>query len=157
MKMAKAPKDEWESVMRFAQELEDEIKYRNMTDEELGAWVRKAPCLFRVVFGYQVLVDNCADPNLDYLDFKPEIKAALDGTQRGRDAEATTATETRTRPSLKGLVQQNFMNAIKLYHQDGKPSGVFYCEKCRCVKRTEEEANERSSSLTGWPQAHKTL
>lgn len=34
------------------------------------------------------------------------------------------------------------MNAIKLYHQDGKPSGVFYCEKCRCVKRTEEEANE---------------
>ena len=115
--MAKAPKDERESVMRFAQELEDEIKYRNMTDEELGAWVRKAPCLFRVVFGYQVLVDNCADPNLDYLDFKPEIKAALesDGTQRGRDAEATTATETRTRPSLKGLVQQNFMNAIKLY------------------------------------------
>lgn len=50
--------------------------------------------------------------------------------------------ETRTRPSLTRLVQQNFMNAIKLYHQDGKPSGVFYCEKCRCVKRTEEEANE---------------
>jgi len=34
------------------------------------------------------------------------------------------------------------MNSIKLYHQDGKPSGVFYCTECRCVKRTEEEANE---------------
>ena len=77
MKMAKANKEEWEDVMRFANELEEEIKYPNMTDKQLGAWVRKAPCLFRVVFGYQVLVDNCADPNLDFLEFKPEIKAAL--------------------------------------------------------------------------------
>ncbi len=78
MQMAKASKEEWEAVMRFANELEEEIKYPKMTDEELGAWVREAPCLFRVVFGYQVLVDNCADPNLDHLEFKPEIKAALE-------------------------------------------------------------------------------
>jgi hypothetical protein len=84
MKMAKASKEEWESVMRFAQELEDEIKYPERTDEELGAWVRKSPCLFRVVFGYQVLVDNCADPNLDHLDFKPEIKAALAANEKGQ-------------------------------------------------------------------------
>ncbi len=34
------------------------------------------------------------------------------------------------------------MNAIELYHQDGKSTGVFYCTKCRCVKRTKEEADK---------------
>ena len=34
------------------------------------------------------------------------------------------------------------MNAIELYHQDGKSAGVHYCEKCRCVKRTREEADK---------------
>ena len=32
----------------------------------------------RVVFGYEVLVDNVCDPDLDYLEFKPEIKKFLD-------------------------------------------------------------------------------
>jgi len=75
MKMAKAPRGEWERVMKFAQELEHEIKYREKTNEQLGAWVRKAPPLFRVIFGYQVLVDNCCDPNEDILEFKPELRA----------------------------------------------------------------------------------
>lgn len=34
------------------------------------------------------------------------------------------------------------MNAIELYHQDGKSAGIFYCSSCRHVKRTEGEANE---------------
>jgi hypothetical protein len=34
------------------------------------------------------------------------------------------------------------MNAIELYHQDGKSTGVFYCTTCRCVKRTKEEADK---------------
>lgn len=34
------------------------------------------------------------------------------------------------------------MNAIELYHQDGKSTGVFYCTQCRCVKRTKEEADK---------------
>lgn len=28
----------------------------------------------RVVEGYEVLFENCCDPTLDYLDFKPELK-----------------------------------------------------------------------------------
>ena len=32
----------------------------------------------RVVFGYEVLVDNVCDPNLDYLEFKPEIKSLME-------------------------------------------------------------------------------
>mgnify|MGYP001024004166 FL=1 len=75
--MAKASDGEWESVLKFAQELENQIKFGEKTDEELGAWVRKAPYLLRVIGGYKVLVDNCADPNLDYLDFNPRIKAGL--------------------------------------------------------------------------------
>ncbi len=78
MKMAKASKEEWEAVLRFVNELEEEIKWPQKTNEELGKWVRNAPCMFRVVFGYQVLVDNCTDTNLDHLEFKPEIKAALE-------------------------------------------------------------------------------
>jgi hypothetical protein len=32
----------------------------------------------RVVFGYEVLVDNVCDPDLDYLEFKPELKKLLE-------------------------------------------------------------------------------
>jgi len=28
----------------------------------------------RVIFGYEVLIDNVCDPELDYLDYKPELK-----------------------------------------------------------------------------------
>lgn len=78
MTVAKASREEWESVMSFANELDEEIKHPSKSDEELGAWVRNAPCLFRVVFGYQVMVDNACDPTSDTLAFKPEIVAAME-------------------------------------------------------------------------------
>jgi hypothetical protein len=31
----------------------------------------------RIVFGYEILVDNVCDPDLNYLEFKPEIKELL--------------------------------------------------------------------------------
>ena len=31
----------------------------------------------RIVMGYEVLIDNACDPDLDYLDFKPEIKKLM--------------------------------------------------------------------------------
>jgi hypothetical protein len=31
----------------------------------------------RVIMGFEVLVDNACDPDLDYLDFKPEIKKLM--------------------------------------------------------------------------------
>jgi hypothetical protein len=79
--MAKASKEEWEAVMQFANQIEDYIKYRftsDTSDEDILKLVRNAPCLLRVVFGYQVLVDNACDPALDHLDFKPELKRACD-------------------------------------------------------------------------------
>lgn len=32
----------------------------------------------RVIIGFEVLVDNVCDPDLDYLDYKPEIKKLLE-------------------------------------------------------------------------------
>jgi hypothetical protein len=34
------------------------------------------------------------------------------------------------------------MNAIELFHQDGKSAKVFYCEKCRIVAKTQEQAEQ---------------
>ena len=63
-----------------------------VSDKDLGAWVRKStPPMRRVVFGYQVLVDNCADPDLDYLEFNPRIKAALEAAPATVAAAGTTA------------------------------------------------------------------
>ena len=32
----------------------------------------------RIIFGYEVLVDNVCDPDLDYLEFKSEIKKLME-------------------------------------------------------------------------------
>lgn len=32
------------------------------------------------------------------------------------------------------------MNATELFHKDGRTAAVWYCDKCRLVKRTEQEA-----------------
>jgi len=34
------------------------------------------------------------------------------------------------------------MNAIELYHADGKPCGIYHCEKCRIVHREKQLADE---------------
>ena len=78
MKMAKATEEEWDRAMKFALWVSsDEAK--ELDDEEFGKQVgERCPHLCRIIYGYKVLVDNCADPNLDYLEFKPEIKAAME-------------------------------------------------------------------------------
>jgi hypothetical protein len=35
----------------------------------------------RVIIGYEVLVDNACDPDLDYLDYKPEIKKLMENQE----------------------------------------------------------------------------
>jgi hypothetical protein len=32
----------------------------------------------RIIYGYEVLVENVCDPDLDYLEYKPEIKKLLE-------------------------------------------------------------------------------
>lgn len=77
MKMAKASYAEWQKVMDFVNELEQEVK-SCQSDELLGTWVRSNYVWCgRVAYGYRVLVDNACDPNVDWLEWKPEIAATL--------------------------------------------------------------------------------
>lgn len=32
----------------------------------------------RIIFGFEILLDNVCDPDLDYLDYKPELKKLLE-------------------------------------------------------------------------------
>ena len=34
------------------------------------------------------------------------------------------------------------MNATELFHKDGKPAGLFYCEKCRMMAQNRETAEQ---------------
>ncbi len=83
--------EEWEAVLRFVQALEEEIKYPEMTDEQLREFVEKAPVMFRVVFGYQVLVDNCCDPAADTLEWKPDIAEAIAAAKAKRETAEVAA------------------------------------------------------------------
>jgi ketol-acid reductoisomerase len=35
----------------------------------------------RIIMGFEVLVDNACDPELDYLDFKKEIKELMEDSE----------------------------------------------------------------------------
>lgn len=53
--------------------------------ERLARWLEKmeergehVPDWRRTVHGYLVMFDNCCDPTLDYLEWKPEYKAMIE-------------------------------------------------------------------------------
>lgn len=95
MKMAKADPDGIRMVNEFVSALEwavergeyptadPERPEEDDSDERLGRfvrefWKRQGGDLFRVTFGYQVLVENCCDPNATTLEWKPDIAAKLE-------------------------------------------------------------------------------
>jgi len=104
MRMAKASKDDIDRLRKFFQMIEEVMDYGTLTHPPTGPdgegaeeevddirlcelirehWGHRGPGVgagswFRVVFGVDVLIDNCCDPDLDYLEFKPEIKSALE-------------------------------------------------------------------------------
>jgi len=41
----------------------------------------------RIIMDAQVLIDNACDPNLDYLEFKPEIMAAMNEYEKNHKTE----------------------------------------------------------------------
>jgi len=79
IRMAKAPKEDIDEVANFLQELEEKTDNYDVSDGELGEWVnqnfhRVYGKYDRILTGFSVLIDNVCDPNLDYLDYTPEIK-----------------------------------------------------------------------------------
>lgn len=98
MKLAKASDDEIKRAIKLAQFLEATCDVRNFEQpsfpeddtlldedslEDLQRFYKGVkelcPGLLRVVFGYQVLLDNCCDPAADTLEWKPELAEKLQG------------------------------------------------------------------------------
>ncbi len=98
MKMAKASKADIQRVHDFMQFIDEFMEYGAITgdsDEEItlddDAFVarlrdmwghRFGPCKVdaswrRVVFGCDILIDNCCDPNSDTLEWRPDIAMFL--------------------------------------------------------------------------------
>lgn len=101
MTLAKASKKDIDALFQFLQDLEaavDRDEYWNdarddlvehdpndgwqEADERLLKFVRKnwpkARGFERIVLGYQTLLDNCCDPALGHLDWRPDVKAACE-------------------------------------------------------------------------------
>ena len=116
MKMAKATPDDFNTIIQFfnwlqawadngtetiirdGEEVDVEISdeaFALRMREHMGRWTRRPnvfACWSRVVFGAQMLIDNCCDPNLDHLEWRPDVLAFLE--QQKATAEATTSAET---------------------------------------------------------------
>jgi hypothetical protein len=82
MVCARARPEQVQRVREWFQEL-DEIVNSDKEHHEVGHWLlstypRVDGEWERILFGYETMVENACDPTLSYLDFKPEIKAAMD-------------------------------------------------------------------------------
>jgi hypothetical protein len=83
MVASKATQEDVNEMREFLEEVEEMIANQSNDFEAIGAFINgkfHARCgrhFRRVLFGYETLVDNACDPELDYLEWKPEIKAAI--------------------------------------------------------------------------------
>jgi len=93
MKMAKASDEEIQTMRDFMLFLENAIENgfvleaddterdldgdKEIMDEIEKRWGKAGAAWRRVIEGFDVLVHGCCDPDLDYLEWKPEIRAAL--------------------------------------------------------------------------------
>lgn len=103
MKMAKASKDDIRKVIEFFRFIEEFMEYGthtpdneeieedsiDLTDEKFVEMLRAlwggrfkpagVDCMWsRVVFGCDMLIDNCCDPDVDVLEWKPELAQLID-------------------------------------------------------------------------------
>jgi hypothetical protein len=83
MRVAKAERQEIFDFMRFFQKLERMSEERWDEPEKIGkyamSWLKnKGHGYYRILIGYDTLVNNCCDPDLDHLDFRKDIKDFLE-------------------------------------------------------------------------------
>lgn len=114
MKMAKASKDDIHKLREFFDMLEEFFEYGTYTppnsdaeEDSIDVDAEKLHDLIeakwnlkgcgvgtawrRVVFGCDILIDNCTDPAFDTLEWRPDLRAFLESQQP--DDSADTATE----------------------------------------------------------------
>lgn len=87
MKMAKASPEEIQATIDLLNEIDrisHDDKYGNLDNDkmaligELVVRHQRRWSLARIVFGYQMLVDNCCDPAAATIEWRPDIKAAME-------------------------------------------------------------------------------
>ena len=73
--MARATDEDIEAVRGFLDYMEEQAE--DFVPDPFGLvqrWDDAAASFERIILGYQVLRDSLCDPNLSYLDVRPEIK-----------------------------------------------------------------------------------
>jgi hypothetical protein len=83
--MAIPSQEEFEKLVQFFHGL-DELIQKDPWEVDAADWLRQNfPSVEnswqRVLLAGKTAIDNACDPNLDYLDWKPEIKIALEAFQ----------------------------------------------------------------------------
>lgn len=83
LRQAKPTEEETQNLIDFLEELESQLFNQNSFGLPLADWLLqnypKISGLWRrVIYAGKVAIDNACDPELDHLDWKPAIKAAME-------------------------------------------------------------------------------
>lgn len=88
MKMAKASPEEIEATIKLAVRIDDLLRDTARDDEDVDRLVAKAVrthqrrwSLQRIAFGYQMLVDNCCDPDESALEWRKDIRVLVEAAE----------------------------------------------------------------------------
>lgn len=121
VKMAKATKEDMDRVRRFLEMIEEVMEYGTYTEpseddedesEPIGterlfelieaAWnptgLGVGTSWRRVVYGCEILIDNACDPEADTLEWRPDIKAAMEAAGNQDDDRDNSGFDAEGRP-----------------------------------------------------------
>jgi hypothetical protein len=83
LRMARASQEQLDTLRKWFQELEAMLEDEKSDMHDIGQFVsktyeaRRIDEYERILMGYETMIENACDQSLTYLDFKPEIKAAM--------------------------------------------------------------------------------
>jgi hypothetical protein len=83
MRMARAYPEQIQAMREWFNRIEELLDQAGDNHQEIGEFVEKTFAANRIdeyeriLFGYETLIENACDPTLTYLEFKPEILAAM--------------------------------------------------------------------------------
>ena len=87
LKASKATPEDVQRVREFLQQLAEKVEDQENDLSEIGTFCHArflSECgshFERILFGFETLVENACDPNLGYLEWKPEIKSAMENSK----------------------------------------------------------------------------
>lgn len=91
MRLAKASKDDIRKMLRFVQLIEQIVALDVDADKIKRIVMRQYPRLcrgwIRIICGCDMLIENCCDPQLSYLDWRPDIKKFLEQPTRCQNGD----------------------------------------------------------------------